>query len=417
MAESVSAEARQPSGILPSFRGINSDARNLILSIALISFGTGIVYVTLALYLYAAGFSTTLIGIVSSTQFVAAVLTGIPVAMLADAYGRKKILAINLFLMGLAGMIWFLTGNLTAVLLGAFLFGMANSSSVSPFNALLTQKTKDERNRNDVFAILGFAGGIANGFGALASSSSTLVFHNYFGLSSVNSFRPLFLLEFVLCFSALIVIMTRVDEIHVAKNSKKSRKKLSFKLPKKSMPVVWKLSILGLIGLGAGLIVPLFALWFELKFGIGISVIGPLFSIVTFGVSIAGLFTPKIASKRGSVSTIVMTQLSSVALLVVIPFLANYALAGAAMVGRNILMNMSLPIQRSYYMGLFDPSERASAYSIVNTFDAVPRAWGPSIAGYLFSLGEYNTPFYITSVLYFAAISSFYFIFRNLKTN
>lgn len=103
---------------------------------------------------------------------------------------------------------------------------------------------------------------------------------------------------------------------------------------------------------------------------------------MTFGVSIAGLFTPKIASTRGSVSIIVMTQLSSIALLVAIPFLANYALAGAAMVGRNILMNMSLPIQKSYHMGLFDPNERASAYSFVNTFDAVPRALGASIAGY-----------------------------------
>ena len=66
-------------------------------------------------------------------------------------------------------------------------------------------------------------------------------------------------------------------------------------------------------------------------------------------------------------------------------------------------------------MGLIAPDERATANSIINTFDAFPRAWGPSIGTWLFSLGLLDLPFFITGAMYVGSIFSFYFIFRNLK--
>lgn len=405
---------------VPSISKIDPEARALIFVGALINLGGPFYFVALSVYLSVAGLGPTTIGLLLAVESVFGFAFAIPMAMLSDIHGRKAFLLIGVLMASFSGLILVFTLNLALLVLAAVLTGIANSLLNAPAGALLAEKAGNDIERNNVFTLWSFYSGIAGGAGALLSGLVPTAFQIYFAFSTIISFRPLFALSALLGIISMLVIQFNVHEMRGLPkkdpNVTKFRVSQSFlKLPRKSMRVVMKFSVLGLIGLGAGLIIPLFPLWFHLRFNLDISTIGPLFSGMMFVTAFASLLTPSLAKRRGSVSTIALTQISSIPLLVFIPFAGNYIQAGASMVARNMLMNVSGPIQRSYQMGVIHPDERATALSIISTFDAVPRAFAPAIGGYMFSLGLLSLPFFFTAALYTISISLFYVMFRNIK--
>ncbi len=406
---------RRLRGVLPSPRAVPSDGWPLITARMLTNFSSGFLTVMLTIYLAIAGLSPLTIGLIVSTQGLVGGLLSIPIAMLADNLGRKRFIVLGLLMSGLAGLVFLLTLDPILLFLGASVMGLSTASANAPFVAMLAGETTSEEGRNQAFALLSFLAGLAYAFGALAAATPTTIFAPFFGLGPVDSFRPLFLVQFVLGVAASLLVHIRVSGGRAARPSGARSWRSFVKVPRKSMPVIVRLSILGLIGLGAGVILPLFSLWFYLRFHLDVAVIAPYFSAMNFLTSFASLISPRLARQHGSVTAIVATQITSVALLVSIPFMPTYVLAGFTMIARNVFMNMAGPIQTSFTMGLVAPDERATASSIINTFDAVPRAFGPSMGGYLFTLGLLSVPFFITGVMYTSSITSFYFLFRRMR--
>ena len=402
-------------GVLPSARAVPADGWPLIAARMLTNFSSGFLTVMLTIYLVIAGMSPLTIGFVVSTQGLVGGLLSIPIAMLADNFGRKRFIVLGLLMSGLAGLVFLLTLDPVLVFAGAAMMGLSTANANAPFVAMLTGQTTSEDNRNQTFAMLSFLAGIAYASGSLAAAAPTAVFAPYFGLGAVDSFRPLFAVQFFLGLAAALLVHLRVRDVRGPRPAGRRSWRSLVKVPRKSMPVIVRLSILGLIGLGAGVILPLFSLWFYLRFHLDVAVIAPYFSAMSFLTAFASLLSPRLARQHGSVVAIVGTQISSVALLVSIPFMPTYVLAGLLMIARNVMMNMAGPIQTSFTMGLVAPDERATASSIINTFDAVPRAFGPSMGGYFFTLGLLSLPFFVTGVMYASSIASFYFLFRNLR--
>ena len=406
--------SRTAQGVLPSARAIPADAWPLIAARMLTNFSSGFLTVMLTIYLAIAGMSPLTIGLVVSTQGLVGGLLSIPIAMLADNFGRKRFIVLGLLMSALAGVVFLLTLDPVLVFAGAAMMGVSTANANAPFVAMLAGQTSSEDNRNQTFAMLSFLAGIAYASGSLAAAAPTTIFAPYFGLGAVDSFRPLFFIQSLLGVAAALIVHLRVRDVREATPEGLRPRRSFMRLPRKSMPIIVRLSVLGLIGLGAGVILPLFSLWFYLRFHLDVSVIAPYFGAMNFLTAFASLLAPRLARDHGSVVAIVGTQISSVALLVSIPFMPTYMLAGVLMIARSVLMNMAGPIQTSFTMGLVAPDERATASSIINTFDAVPRAFGPSMGGYFFSLGLLGLPFFVTAIMYVSSITSFYFLFRNM---
>ncbi len=403
---------------LPSVSGINTEARTLIFVGAIMNFGFAFYFVALPVYLSVAGFSPTVIGLLLAVEAVIGFSLAIPLAMLSDIRGRKGFFILGILAASVAGAILYFTLNLILIVLAAAFSGLANALMSAPALALLAEKATDDRSRNDIFTLSSAFGGVATALGALISGILPALFAARFGFGVVGSFRPLFALSATLGIVGLVVVQLKIHEARRSKTEGSNGGAATggfMKIPRKSLPVVMRFSMLGLIGFGAGLIIPLFPLWFHLRFGLDISVIGPLFSAMLFVTALASLLTPYLARRRGSVLTIALTQICSIPFLILIPFSGNYVLAGVAMVARNMLMNVSGPMQHSYQMGVIHPDERATASSIIQTFDAVPRAFAPAIGGYMFSLGLLDLPFFFTAALYTTSILLFYFIFRGVR--
>ena len=396
---------------LPSSRGISKEAAYLIAASFLINFGGGYFVVARPVYLLQIGFNPTIIGILITVQGLLGVALSIPIAMLSDVVGRKKFIVYGLLLDAFGSFLFFYSTSLVLLIVAQVVFAFVTAAAGAPFFAFFTETTTSE-NRNDLFVLLGFASGIATSLGSFGSGLPPWL-GGVLGTSETAAFRILFLAVATTSLTAGLVAQFFV---HERKMTGVSTSRVSLRgvirLPRKSIGVVKKFSIVSLTGLGAGMLIPLLPLWYTLKFGADVSAIGPLYGSIFLMTAVASLFTPALARRIGSIFTIVVPDLAGVAILLAMPFSPNYLFAGVLMVVRSLLANMYTPIYESFMMGQIAPEERATSSSIIQMFDNIPRAYASGFGGYLFSLGLLDLPFFITGALYVLSDTLLYFFFR-----
>lgn len=403
-----------PSGFFPALGQADPNAKYLVVAEGLLNWGGGFFLVARPIYLYAIGLNPTTVGALISLQAFLAVVLSIPIAMLSDALGRKRFVVYGMLLDGAGAFLFFYSSDIVALVAAQVLFAVVNAAAGAPFLALFTGTTTKD-NRNELFVLLGFFGLASLSVGAYASGLPVPL-ESLLKVGYLDGFRFLFLVVSITSLAGGVIVALFVSETRERPpEGRRLTLERMVKLPKRSMSVVKKFSVIGFTGFGAGLVIPLLSLWFTLRFDVTTLVVGPLFGTIFLITAFASLLTPALARRRGSVFTIVVTQLSAIVLLVSIPLSPDYLSAGALMVARSTLANMAGPITNSFTMGLIHPDERATASSIIQLFDSVPRAYAPTLGGYLISLGLINLPFFITAVLYLASSSLFYFLFRNVR--
>lgn len=397
----------------PSTSGVSREAKYLIAASFLINFGGGYFIVARPVYLHQIGFDPTIIGILITIQGILGVALSIPVAMLSDVVGRKRFVVYGLLLDALGSFLFFYSTSLALLIAAQVVFAFVVAAAGAPFFAFFTETTTNE-NRNDLFVLLGFASGIATSLGSFGSGIPPWL-GQLLGTSETAAFRILFLAVAVSSLAAGLIAQLFVSEKKTRLPGARISLRGAFKLPRRSLGVVKKFSIVSLTGMGAGMLIPLLPLWYTLRFGVDVSVIGPLYGSIFLMTAIASLFTPALARLKGSIFTIVAPDLAGAAVLLAMPFAPSYLFAGILMVVRSLLANMYTPIYESFMMGKIDPSERATSASIIQMFDNVPRAYASGLGGYMFSLGLLDLPFFITGALYVLSDSLLYLFFRKAE--
>jgi len=387
---------------------ISSEAKLLIYSSFTIGLTQGFMWVDFPVYLDQIGYTPFQIGVILTFNTFIGALLMLPIGSLSDKYGRKKFIVLARLISSLAFIILTFFTGFFEILLAASLMGIAFANSGSSYMALLTEKS-EESTRNTVFAFSSFISGVATSAGMLVGAVPPYL-SKFFQLSLVNSYRVLYVIALIGSLISLLPIL-KIKESYRGHHGK------IILFPKASKNVVIRLSVLGMIGLGAGVLVRIFPLWFYLRYNTNVNVLGPLFSITQFLTAVASLTTPSMAKVMGEIKTIVYTESTSIAILIAMPFMPLYYLAGVLYVLRSLLMNMSAPIQNSFIMSLIPENERALASSIINFFDSLPRSFGPFISGLFIQLGYLNLPFFFTATLYSFSVAGFYILFRRAKEN
>jgi len=170
-------------------------------------------------------------------------------------------------------------------------------------------------------------------------------------------------------------------------------------------PLLWaKLILPGfLVGLGAGLTIPYLNLYFKNVFGLGDAAIGAAVAagqVATFAGMAAG---PAIAKRLGKPRAVFWTQFLSVPLILVLGWVRALPLALLAYLARQVLMNMSTPIQDNFALELVPPERQ----SLVNALKML--SWTGSwtiaarISGDLIYESGFSTSFALTACLYAAS--------------
>lgn len=402
----ITQMSRRVRGFYRSYSGLGRDAKLLILSSSILSVTFGFLDVTYAPYLSIIGQPGELIGTLMLVSSLSSAILMIPFGILADRFGRKPFLIISAVLSACSFGMYFFVKDTILFGIAELIKGLSWAMSWGTSGALLSDKTS-EKQRSHAFGLSSFGFAVGAVIGYMMGVVPDLLTAVY-GIDSPQSIRVMYLAAAVVAFVSLFPLIP-VKEIRKPLTEVKWLNITSWRV------VSWVALTQGLIGLGAGFMIPWFSYYFTLKFSVNLTEIGILFAVSQVGMAIAFLIIPKIAERIGSVRTIVYSQATSIVVLLLISVSPSFAVASILYLIRVISMNMTGPAFSSFFMGLLKSEERASGNSLVlaswNIGNALPRP----VAGYIMGNIFLDMTLYICASLYSISTLIFHGVFKKVE--
>lgn len=409
--------------IFADYKGLPREANTLIYASFFTWAAAGLFFVSLQDFLVLEGFSFATSGYVLGTFGIVSASSTLLFGGLADRFGKKNFVLVGGILSALSLAIFAVDTNLSHLFLAAMLAGLSEASFASSWSALLADKAGNLK-RTSAFGLSFFVATISSALGGF-STSLLDVLKSLYGIDLIQGNRFLFVTVAAISLIGPIIVYFRVSE---SRSSTFQVKEFHI-LPKQHRGIVFRYALAGvIIALGAGMVVPLAPGWALLKFGLANDVTGPIFGGVnSLVMGFANLATPRLARRFGTVRTIVLTQASSTAFLVSVPFAPSFASASTIFIVRSMLMMMSNPAQNSLLMGLVAPEERSIASGITAALWRLPNSFSTSIGSYIMGLSigpdkvaDPNSiylalPFLICTGLYLTSITYFWRTFKDVR--
>jgi MFS family permease len=324
---------------------------------------------------------------------------------LADRVGRKKTILVG-FLLGTFGMMHLaFFSSVTAFIIASILLGASSGFTGPAFSALLSEKTNIKR-RKYLFSLNSIVANAGSGAITLVGGFIPLLFISHFGFANEPAYRMIFIMVFLLKFASiglLLKVRTDVPKKKGAENNVSAERKHWIMLLKFAIPSAFT-------GIGAGVLIPYFPIYFKLRFEMNIGSIGILFAMLSFIMAFMTFYLPRMAEKRGTVATTTAFHIVSIMAMITIPFSPWLYFVIILFFVRAALMNVPGPIMTSFMMSQLPHSFRATAQSVTGFAWMFTHAIGVLLGGFIWDMGNLVIPFYIATVLYMCS-TVFYFIF------
>jgi MFS family permease len=376
----------------------------LIVSFVPIFLGVGFLQIAMTVWLLTVGISSVQVGTLVAAQGVAVVLSSVPLGIVSDVYGRKRLLtlgalagATGLFAFSLTTDFWYLLG-ISVVL------GFAEGTTVAVWNALLADMT-DSTNRNKVFSLSFVMINVASGVGLILPGAFPAL-EGITGLTNEAVHRGTLMLLGAASFVTPLMtflLLRKHQEVH------NPGKKWAGLKNKKTLA---KLGFVGsTIGLGAGFIIPLVGTWFYLRFGVGDNYSGPILALSNILIGFSAVASPRLATRFGQLRAIMLTTGSSMLFMLSMAFIPVFALAAGVYIVRSALMNMAGPLIDSFSMTIFPAEQRGVVSALSNVMFRLPNSVSSYFGGFILGVGLLQLPFFIASALYVVGLAGFYYFF------
>jgi len=394
------------SGSAGLFSSIPGRVKLLIYALAVNNLLGGYLLVYLTGHLPDLGFSAVSVGLLVAVEGGVAVLLGVPFGLLSDRKGRKWILILGSAGVGPAAILFAVTNGVSYFLVSAIIFGVAESATLTTWNATLADQTEGQV-RTEAFSLSFAMGTVATAAGfALPLAFPTLEVAT--GLNSVSlHFETLAIL-------GIANLATPVALWSLLRSYKETLR--SGGPSKRNWGVIAKFTAVnGLIGFGAGLIIPLVPTWLRLKFDVPDTLSGPLLAVGNVTIGFGAIASPRLAKRFGIVKAIVLATGSSTVFMFSLALIPDVGTAAGVFVVRTMLMNMSGPLLDTFIMGQVAPEERGFTSAVNSIIWRLPNTVSTYIGGYLLGTGHYDLPWYFATALYVAGIASFATIFRKSR--
>lgn len=380
--------------------------RWLIYLLSFSNVGTGYFWVATSAYLPEKGLATGDVGVILALNGIAFIIAAIPLGILADHRGRKNILILGLLGMPPALLIYAMTSDLHWLMLASAITGVSEGAFLTTWNALIADMTTTE-NRSEAFALSFIGSTVSSGVG-LALPLAFPLLQAGAGLTSEDVHTAFFVIL------AAVSLITPLSIFRLLRQYKETVVKgVSLQRGKNLRPMLKFSALNSLIGLGAGIIIPLIPTWMFLRFGVADSLSGPLLAVSSMTVGFVSIGSARLGRRFGTVRAIVMTQGTSCLFMFALAFAPEAYFAAVLYVMRTALMNMAAPLLDSFLMGIITKEERGLASAINSLVWRLPHSVTTVIGGALLAAGHYDIPFFLASAFYIVSISLFYLTFRN----
>ena len=367
---------------LARVRQFSPNARLYLASIILTGAALGIYRLLFNFYVLSLNMDASVVGQLTSTNSMSALILAVPMGYLADNLGRKKAFLIGglALCVSIAGMVfWPFKGMLFAM---SILSGGAQSLSAVTMSPFLLENSGPEE-RTYLFSLASGAqmtasfvgnsiGGnlptwIARAQGILPTSSAA-----YAGALAIVAVAAMIGLA-----PFLFMKMPRLK-----KSERASFAPLAYAA--KEPVLLGKLIVPMLVtSIGAGLLMPFMNVFFRVVYHEPDPVIGTIMAWGALAMGIGLLIAPPLAERMGKIQLVVITQGLSIPFLALLGFAPWFWLSGTAYYVRIALMNMSGPVYQTFVMEKVEPGARATVASLVSMANSFGWAFSPSISGWL----------------------------------
>jgi MFS family permease len=397
-------------GYIDKVRLFKRDARLYIAIMSTSALANGINSVVFNLYLEGDGlYSADFIGFFLSISMFATAGISFIAGLIADRQSRKKIILLASVISFICVAIQYLTLESLTLISTAVLIGISGAFSQVAWSPYITDlSTDDERAHLFGFSqglslLAVFTGNLFGGFlpGAFSSILGIIV-------ESVPAYRLTLLVTLIPSAISMLLIFFMSNDTP------------SFSVHRLGLKNVTNWGFIGkyattvtTVGMGAGVIVMFFNLFFKYQFSASSELIGIIFGINTIVLSTGNFLAPALSDRIGKVKTVVFTEALSIPFLLMIGLAESLPLAVTGYVTRTVLMNMAGPVSNALFMEGLTKEERATAVGVVRTGDSLVRGIAANIGGWFLAMGMYRTPYFVVAGLYVLAIVLFYLFFRN----
>jgi MFS family permease len=382
----------------------------LVLLMSFSSLATGYFWVTTSAYLPEVGVSSGSVGLLLSLNGMVFILAAIPLGILADRIGRKRILLIGVMGMPPALLIYAFTSELALLMLASIIAGAAEGAFLTTWNALIADMASGE-GRKEAFTLSFIVVAVASG----AGYALPYLFPTVAGMGGWTMFQVHEMFFVVL---ALVALITPVSLARLLRDYRETPgPRLSLKRGGSMGPLLKFSALNSLIGLGAGFIIPLIPLWLLNRFDIADTYSGPLLALASLTMGFASIASTGLARRFGTVKTIVLCQGSSTVFMLALAFAPDPVTAGGLYIVRAMLMNMANPLSDAFLMGIVTKEERGLASAINSIVWRLPHSATTVVGGILLGMGLYSEPFFLASLFYAVSVALFYVLFRGVDPN
>jgi MFS family permease len=366
------------------------DGQRIILMRGLRQGAYGLLAVVLAIALTRDGFSPAAIGALVTVSLAGDFVGTLVIGHYADRWGRRRTLVSLALLMALTGLIFGFLHWYPLLLLAAFAGTLGTSASETapflPIEQAMLGSQRDGAARTALFARYNLVASLAGAIGALVAGLPAL-------LAKVGlPFEMLLALTFCLYALAALVVAWQASRLSAAVEAQSTVAHEQGSLWRRLIPplphsqgIVARLAALFSLDAFSGALIgqTLLALFFHLRFGADLAMLGTLFFGANLLSALSFLAAPWLARRFGLLNTMVFTHLPSNVLLILVALMPTFPLAAVLLLARQCLSQLDVPTRQAYTMALVAPSERTAAASVTSLARSAGSAVSPVVAGAL----------------------------------
>ena len=396
-------------------RLFSSNARLYLASIILTGAALGIYRLLFNFYVLSLNMDANVVGQLTSTNSMTALILAVPMGYLADTLGRKKAFIIGglVLCMSIAGIVlWPFKGVLFAM---SVLSGAAQSLSAVTMSPFLLENSGAEE-RTYLFSLASGAQMTASFVGNSIGGNLPSWIARQQGFSPTSSMAYAGALAIV----ALVALVGLAPFLFMKMPQlKRSERALfaPFAYAAKEPKLLGKLILPMLVtSIGAGLFMPFMNVFFRVVYHQSDPVIGNIMAWGALAMGIGLVIAPPIADRMGKIQLVVVTQGLSIPFLAMLGFAPWFWLSGMAYYVRIALMNMSGPVYQTFVMERVEPGARATVASLVSMANNFGYAFSPSISGWLQVRYGFGPVFACVLVLYTISVYLYWKFFWGVKT-
>ena len=406
-------------------RDLHPTTKKLVLARAFRSVGQGALVVDLTLYLHALGWNGFHIGLVLSVAGLFGAFLSLGVGIASDHLRRRPFLIVYesmVFVCSLAALMS-AQGILLSIAIIVAGFGRGANGAAGPFSpveqAWLAEEVPAAR-RGWVYSMNTAFGFFGMGLGALlamvpAFLSAWFEKENPVVTIQAIAYRPLFIIVAGATIVNLFLIF-RAKEQYCGPRRKTVLKEnqAENQIRHQENKMLTGLVILNSFnGLAVGFTGPLISYWFAIRFGVGPAAIAPIMAATFFITGISSVVTGRVSEKIGIVKSVVWARFFGLLLLIMLPLIPFFWLASLIYLLRSAFNRGSVGARQALTVGLVRDERRGFATSLNAMSMQLPQSVGPSIAGFLFSAGELELPFYAGAIFQGIYLVMYGWFFRN----